>query len=105
MVTFLQSMGMQIHAAVTTTRSPVLEKLAIPCVNIGDLEDFEQLAIGSDLLIANSYADEISQRLQIPLHRQGIPICDRLGNAMLTKVGYQGTMQTLFAIANLLLTP
>lgn len=105
MVKFLQSMGMQIHAAVTTTRSPVLEKLAIPCVNIGDLEDFEQLATGSDLLIANSHADTISQHLNIPLYRQGIPIFDRLGNAMLTKVGYQGTMQTLFDIANLLLNP
>ncbi len=97
----------------TLQSSPVLEKLAISCVNIGDLEDFEQLATGADLLIANSHADTISQRLQIPLYRQGIPICDglrptvghRVGNAMLTKVGYQGTMQTLFAIANLLPTP
>ncbi|QLE58882.1 nitrogenase iron-molybdenum cofactor biosynthesis protein NifN [Nostoc sp. TCL26-01] len=104
MVSFLQSMGMQIHAAVTTTRSPVLEKLAIPCVTIGDLEDFEQLAVGSELLIANSHANAISQRLQIPLYRQGIPISDRLGHAMFAKVGYQGTIQLLFDIGNLLLT-
>jgi nitrogenase molybdenum-iron protein NifN len=103
MVTFLKSMGVQIHAAVTTSRSPVLEKLAIPCVTIGDLEDFEQLAVGCDLLIANSYASATSQRLQIPLYRQGIPICDRLGNAMSNKIGYQGTMQLIFDIGNLLL--
>ncbi|MBD2448525.1 nitrogenase iron-molybdenum cofactor biosynthesis protein NifN [Nostoc sp. FACHB-152] len=100
-VAFLQSMGVQIHAAVTTTRSPVLEKLAIPCVTIGDLEDFEQMAVGSDLLIANSYAGAIAQRLNIPLYRQGIPIFDRLGNALSTKVGYQGTMQMLLDIGNL----
>lgn len=99
-IAFLQSMGVQIHTAVTT-RSPVLEKLAIPCVTIGDLEDFEQMAVGSDLLIANSYAAVISQRLNIPLYRQGIPIFDRLGNALSTKVGYQGTKQLLLDIANL----
>lgn len=101
MVSFLQSMGVQIHAAVTTTRSPVLEKLAIPCVTIGDLEDFEQMAVGSDLLIGNSYTGAIAQRLNIPLYRQGIPIFDRLGNALSTKVSYQGTKQFLLDIANL----
>ncbi|MEM7712734.1 MAG: nitrogenase iron-molybdenum cofactor biosynthesis protein NifN, partial [Cyanobacteria bacterium P01_A01_bin.68] len=40
-VTFLQSMGAEIHAAVTTTRSPLLEKLHLEKVIIGDLEDFE----------------------------------------------------------------
>lgn len=103
MVSFLLSMGSQIHAAVTTTRSPLLEKLPIPCVTIGDFEDFEQLAIRSDLLISNSHADAIAKRLKIPLFRQGIPIFDRLGHGQFTKVGYQGTMQLLFAIANLFL--
>ncbi len=94
-------MGVQIHAAVTTSRSPMLEKLAIPCVTIGDLEDFEQMAVGSDLLIANSYAGALSQRLNIPLYRQGIPIFDRLGHALSTKTAYQGTMQLLLDIGNL----
>jgi nitrogenase molybdenum-iron protein NifN len=102
-VCFLQSMGVQIHAAVTTTRSPLLDNLPITSVTIGDLEDFEQLAVGSDLLIANSHAVAMSQRLSIPLYRQGLPIYDRLGHIQLTKVGYRGTMQLLFDIGNLLL--
>ncbi|MBR8835517.1 MAG: nitrogenase iron-molybdenum cofactor biosynthesis protein NifN [Stigonema ocellatum SAG 48.90 = DSM 106950] len=102
-VYFLQSMGVQIHAAVTTTRSPVLEKLPVKSVTIGDLEDFEQLAIGSDLLIANSHAVAIAKRLKIPLYRQGIPIFDRVGNGQVSKVGYTGTMQLLFDIGNLFL--
>ena len=102
-VYFLQSMGVQIHAAVTTTRSPLLEKLPVKSVTIGDLEDFEQLAVGSDLLIANSHAVAIAKRLKIPLYRQGIPIYDRLGNGQFTKVGYRGTMQLLFDIGNLFL--
>jgi nitrogenase molybdenum-iron protein NifN len=102
-VLFLQSMGAEIQAAVTTTRSPLLEELPIETVVIGDYEDFEQLAIGSDLLIGNSHAAGISKRLGIPLYRQGIPIFDRLGNGQMNKVGYQGTMDTLFEIGNILL--
>jgi len=102
-VCLLQSMGAQIQAAVTTTRSPLLEKLPLDKVVIGDLEDFEQLAAGSDLLIGNSHVAAIASKLGIPLYRQGIPIFDRLGNGQFTKVGYKGTMQMLFDIGNLFL--
>lgn len=102
-VHFLKSVGTQIHAAVTTTRSPLLEKLPIGSVTIGDLEDFEQLAVGSDLIIANSHAVESAKRLGIPIYRQGIPIFDRLGNGLFTKVSYRGTMKLLFDIGNLFL--
>ncbi|MBD2385273.1 nitrogenase iron-molybdenum cofactor biosynthesis protein NifN [Cylindrospermum sp. FACHB-282] len=102
-VAFLQSMGSQIHAAVTTTRSPLLEKLPVKSVTIGDLEDFEELAVGSDLLIGNSNVKAIAKRLSIPLYRLGLPIYDRLGNGQFTKVGYRGTMELLFGIGNLFL--
>ncbi|TVP62873.1 MAG: nitrogenase iron-molybdenum cofactor biosynthesis protein NifN [Nodularia sp. (in: Bacteria)] len=102
-VNFLQSMGSQIHAVVTTTRSPLLEKLPVKSVTIGDLEDFEQLAAGSDLLIGNSNVNAIAKRLSIPMYRLGIPIYDRLGNGYFTKVGYRGTMELLFGIGNLFL--
>jgi nitrogenase molybdenum-iron protein NifN len=100
-VYFLQSMGAEIHAAVTTTRSPLLEKLPINSVTVGDLEDFEQLAVGSDLLIGSSHTVAIAKRLGIPVYRQGIPIFDRLGNGLYTKVGYRGTIEILFDIANI----
>ncbi|NJL11027.1 MAG: nitrogenase iron-molybdenum cofactor biosynthesis protein NifN [Calothrix sp. SM1_7_51] len=102
-VCFLQSMGVTIHAAVTTTRSPLLEKLPVRSVTIGDLSDFEELAVGSDLLIGNSHVVAASKRLGIPIYRLGIPIFDRLGNGQFTKVGYRGTMSILFEIGNLLL--
>lgn len=102
-VTFLQSMGAEIHAAVTTTRSPLLEKLHLEKVIIGDLEDFENVVEGSDLLIGNSNTATISKKFNIPLYRQGIPIYDRLGIGQYTKVGYRGTMQILFDIGNIFL--
>lgn len=102
-VWFLQSMGAEVQAAVTTTKSPLLEQLPVEKVVIGDLEDFEELAIGSDLIITNSHGVRISKKLGIPLYRQGIPIFDRLGNGQFTKVGYRGTTQLLFDIGNILL--
>lgn len=102
-VWFLQSMGAEVQAAVTTTKSPLLEQLPVETVVIGDLEDFEELAIGSDLIITNSHGVRISKKLGIPLYRQGIPIFDRLGNGQFTKVGYRGTTQLLFDIGNILL--
>jgi nitrogenase molybdenum-iron cofactor biosynthesis protein NifN len=98
---FLQEMGATTQAAVTTTKSPILEQLPVETVTIGDLEDFEELAVGSDLLITNSHGAKLSQKLGIPLYRQGIPIFDRLGNGYRCGVGYRGTIQLLFDIGNL----
>jgi nitrogenase molybdenum-iron cofactor biosynthesis protein NifN len=103
MAHFLLSMGTVMHAAVTTTKSPLLENLPLETVTLGDLEDFEQLAVGADLLITNSHGAAVSHRLGIPLYRMGMPIFDRLGNSHFTKVGYRGTMQVLFEIGNLFL--
>ncbi|HIK53792.1 MAG TPA: nitrogenase iron-molybdenum cofactor biosynthesis protein NifN [Synechococcales cyanobacterium M55_K2018_004] len=102
-VHFLQSMGAEVQAAVTTTKSPLLEQLPIETVTIGDLEDFEQLAAGSDLLVTNSHGKAIARRLNIPLYRQGLPIYDRLGNGFFSKVGYTGTTRLLFELGNLFL--
>ncbi|WP_073592973.1 bifunctional nitrogenase iron-molybdenum cofactor biosynthesis protein NifEN [[Phormidium ambiguum] IAM M-71] len=100
---WLKLMGVEIHAAVTTTKSPLLENLPIETVVIGDLDDFEQLAIGSDLIIANSNAVAIAKRLNIPLYRMGFPVFDRLGNGQRCAIGYRGTMQLLFELGNLFL--
>ncbi|MFW9263834.1 bifunctional nitrogenase iron-molybdenum cofactor biosynthesis protein NifEN [Nostoc sp. CALU 546] len=100
---FLRSLGSEIHAAVTTTKSPLLEQIPAENITIGDLEDFEQLAVGSDLIIANSHAKAIARRLGIPFYRLGFPIFDRLGNGQRCTVGYRGTVQLLFDIGNLFL--
>ncbi|MBD2163329.1 bifunctional nitrogenase iron-molybdenum cofactor biosynthesis protein NifEN [Calothrix membranacea FACHB-236] len=102
-VWFLQSMGAEIQTAVTTTKSPLLEQLPVESVTIGDLEDFERLAVGSDLLITNSHGKAIARRLQSSFYRLGFPIFDRLGNGQRCTVGYRGTMQLLFDIGNLFL--
>ena len=98
---WLTTTGAEVHAAVTTTKSKLLKDLPIDTVTIGDLEDFEGLAQGADLLIANSNAKAISKRLGIPLYRLGFPVFDRLGNGQRCTVGYGGTTQLLFDIGNI----
>ena len=98
---WLTTTGADVHGAVTTTKSKLLKHLPIDTVTIGDLEDFEDLAQGADLLIANSNAKAIAQRLGIPLYRLGFPVFDRLGNGQRCTVGYGGTTQLLFEIGNI----
>ena len=99
----LQEMGSHVRGAVTTSKSSILERLPIDEVVVGDLEDFEDLSSGCDLLITNSHGVAISRRLGIPIYRMGYPVFDRLGNSRRCHVGYRGTMELLFEIGNIFL--
>lgn len=97
----LSDMGVKIFAAVTTTYSPLLNNLPIDKVTIGDLEDLENLAVGSDLIITNSQGKYLTEKLNIPLYRMGYPIFDRLGNGFRCLISYKGTINFLFQIGNI----
>jgi nitrogenase molybdenum-iron protein NifN len=98
---WLHEMGCEIQAAVSTTASPALEHIPADEVVIGDLEDFEALAHGADLLITHSHGRQAAERLGIPLFRIGIPVFDRLGAGHQVTVGYRGTRDLIFTIGNL----
>ncbi len=99
----LAEMGCHISCAVTTTQSPLLERMPTDVVRIGDLEDLEDGAAGSDLMVTHSHGRQAANRLGIAFHRCGLPMFDRLGAAHRCMVGYRGTRETLFEVANLLL--
>jgi len=99
----LHEMGAIVSGAVTTTKSPILANLPTDTVTIGDLSDFEEMAVGADLLITNSHGKDIAKKLDIPLYRMGYPIFDRLGNGQRFTIGYRGTMQFLFDVGNIFL--
>jgi nitrogenase molybdenum-iron protein NifN len=101
----LHEMGAKVSAAVTTTQSPVLERIQTDEVLIGDLEDLETLAKagGCDLLITHSHGRQAAERLGIPFHRAGFPMFDRLGAGHALSVGYRGTRDLIFDIANLII--
>ena len=101
----LNGTGAEVVAAVAPANAPVLKRVACEQVKIGDLEDLEGMARarGAEVLIGNSHAVEAAQRLGIPLLRAGFPQYDHLGGYQRTWIGYRGTRQTLFELANMLL--
>jgi nitrogenase molybdenum-iron protein NifN len=100
---WLQEMGCEVQAAVTTTSSPLLERIPADEVLIGDLEDFELHAAGADLIVTHSHGRQAAERLGIPFFRIGIPIFDRLGAGHQMTVGYRGTRDLIFTVGNLFL--
>jgi nitrogenase molybdenum-iron protein alpha/beta subunit len=86
-------------------KAKVLQRIACEQVQIGDLEDLENMAkVGAaELLIGNSHALETASRLQVPLLRAGFPQYDQLGGYQRTWIGYRGTRRTLFELANMML--
>lgn len=100
---WLQEMGCEVQAAVTTTSSPLLESIPAEEVVIGDLEDFELRAVGADLIVTHSHGRQAAERLGVPFFRIGIPVFDRLGAGHQVTVGYRGTRDLIFTVGNLFL--
>ncbi len=100
----VSEMGCEVVAAVAPARANILESVSAEQVAIGDLEDLEHAAQAhkAQLLISNSHAVETARRLDVPLLRAGFPQYDLIGGYQRLWVGYRGTRQALFDLANLL---
>lgn len=101
----LNEMGSEVVAAVTPSTAPVLANLPVVEVKIGDLEDLEIIAKehNAQLVIGNSHVTDTAERLGVPILRAGFPQYDVVGGYQKTWIGYQGTRQTLFDLANLVI--
>jgi nitrogenase molybdenum-iron protein NifN len=102
----LAEMGTHVTVAVTSTNTPVLERVPTEDVLVGDLEDLEMLAKEKecDLLITHSHGRQGAARLNVPFFRMGLPMFDRLGAGHQLSVGYRGTRDLIFSIANLIIS-
>ncbi len=105
-VRFLTGMGAEIVSAVSPHKHESLAGLPIEKVIIGDLEDMEKQASAgqAQLIISNSHAAETAHRLGLPLMRSGFPQYDHVGGYARTWVGYRGTRQALFDLANMIVS-
>jgi nitrogenase molybdenum-iron protein NifN len=99
----LTDLGAELTCCVSTTKSASHARLPAGQVILGDLEDLERGAAACDLLVTHSHGRQAAQRLNKPLLRIGFPMFDRIGNAHRRMVGYRGTMDLIFEIANLML--
>jgi len=104
-VRFMTSMGAEVVSAVSPHKHESLAGLPIRKVIVGDLEDMEKEAKAGEaqFIMSNSHSAETAQRLGLPLMRAGFPQYDHVGGYARTWVGYRGTRQALFDIANLML--
>ena len=101
----LQGIGAAVVAAVAPSRRTALEALQLDEGKIGDLEDLEQAACErhAELLLGNAHLGQSAKRLGLPLQRIGFPLYDLVGGYQRAAVGYRGTRQLLFDLANLML--
>lgn len=104
-IDLLQSMGVNVVTAVSASNSASLANINLDQIKIGDLEDLELLAKQqqAQLLIGNSHAVASANRLAIPILRAGFPLYDVIGGYQKTWIGYRGSRQTLFDLANLVI--
>lgn len=105
LVHLVQGMGAEVVVAISAANAPVLATTPVKTIKIGDLEDLEQLAKEhkAQLLIGNSHAVASAERLGIPVLRAGFPLYDIIGGYQKTWIGYRGTRQALFDLANLVI--
>lgn len=102
LATFFVGMGAEVAAAVTTTgTSRILDGVPADRVEVGDLGLLEERAVGADLLVTHSHGRQAAERLGIPHFRVGFPIFDRLGAQHRCHVGYRGTRDLIFDVANI----
>ncbi|ASF45745.1 nitrogenase iron-molybdenum cofactor biosynthesis protein NifN [Methylovulum psychrotolerans] len=104
-IDLVQEMGADVVAAVTSCNTPLLAKIPVASIKIGDLEDMELMGRANkvQLVIGNSHAVDTAERLGTPILRAGFPLYDIIGGYQKTWVGYRGTRQTLFDLANLVI--
>ncbi len=102
LVEFLHSVGSHVVAAVSSSRAESLERLALDEVIVGDLQDLEDALTlqPADVLLSNSHAQTTAQRLGLELLPSGFPQYDYYGGYARQWVGYRGTRQLLFDLAN-----
>ncbi|WP_347987927.1 nitrogenase iron-molybdenum cofactor biosynthesis protein NifN [Methylomonas sp. AM2-LC] len=101
----VNGMGAEVVAAIAAANTPVLATAPVKTIKIGDLEDLELLAKQgkAQLVIGNSHAVASAERLGIPILRAGFPLYDMIGAYQKTWIGYRGTRQALFDLANLVI--
>ena len=97
-------LGAEIVAAVASTHgNPILAQVPAEQVVVTDLIELEEMAARThaQLLVTHSHGRMSAERLGIPLFRVGFPIFDRLGAQDRCWVGYRGTRQLVYEVANL----
>lgn len=98
-------LGAELPVVVSTVTTQELASVPAATVVVGDLEDLEHGAAHArcDLLVTHAHGRQASARLGVPLYRVGFPSFDRIGSQHRVSVGYRGTRDRVFEVANMFL--
>lgn len=96
----LHEAGGKISLAVSTVKSPQLDKVKADQVIIGDLEDAESQADRYDLVIGNFHCEMLAKRIGKKAITRGFPNWEQVGNQLKNDILYEGGAYFLFENAN-----
>jgi len=97
----LTEAGGRIRAAISTVDSPQLKRIKADLVQVGDMEDAEQLAGEYDVLVSNFHAEALAHRFHKGLVLRGYPNWEQVGNQLKNDVLYEGGAYFLVESANI----
>lgn len=86
---WLDEMGARVELAVIPTLAASADRIVAQRVEIGGLHSISGTF---DLLVSNSHAADIAERLKAPLYQAGFPVDKVLGAASRVTIGYRGTL-------------
>ncbi len=92
--------GATIVAALSPTKSPVLEKVRCEHLVIGDFDDIMGYLPGTDMIIGNFHAQRIAHEHHKAVIVRGFPNYEIVGNQLKSDLLYEGSCALLFEVAN-----
>ncbi|MDI6812156.1 MAG: nitrogenase iron-molybdenum cofactor biosynthesis protein NifN [Desulfitobacteriaceae bacterium] len=102
LATALIEVGAEVPVALAASPNEIKNfPTGIP-VQVGDLEELEELAGATQLIIANSNGRQAAAALNRPHLRAGLPVFDRAGYPQKIWIGYRGTQNFIFDVLNTL---
>lgn len=97
---WLNELKVEVDLAVVPVKTERVKKINAKHKVIGSLWDIKG---EFDLLISNSYAQQIAKEIGIPLYEMGFPVYKTIGYPNKTTIGYMGTLSLINEVANLMI--
>jgi len=94
---WLNEAGAQVLLSVIPTDCPASGDIIARDVVIGDLHSMEG---EFDIVISNSHAEDITQRLGVPLYQIGFPVYKSFGYCSKVTIGYSGALSHIIDLVN-----
>lgn len=100
--TAIHEAGGNILYAFVPTKSAINEHISAKNINVGDMEDLENILPECEIVISNFHGERIAHKHHKSIMLRGFPNYEQVGNGMKNDVLYEGSCYLLFELANLI---